>query len=124
MKKFLKEKEREYLKSSHRQGKTAEHGDRIKGILMADRVTGRIKEIGGALLLDHETISCHVRKYREYNKLSVNSGGSDRKLSFAQSKELINHLEKSTYLKVTQVLTKKIKNLLYLFKEKFKFKKS
>ncbi len=26
--------------------------------------------------------------------------------------------------KITQVLTKKIKNLLYLFKEKFKFKKS
>ncbi len=61
------------------------------------------KEIGEALLLDHETISRHVREYKEYNKLSVNSGGSDPKLSFAQSKELINHLEKSRYLKVSDI---------------------
>ncbi len=48
------------------------------------------KEIGEALLLDHETISRYVREYKEYNKLSVNSGDSDPKLSFAQSKERLS----------------------------------
>ncbi len=41
------------------------------------------KEIGEALLLDYEIISRHVREYKEYNELSVNSGSSDPKLSFA-----------------------------------------
>ncbi|MCP4648683.1 MAG: winged helix-turn-helix domain-containing protein, partial [PVC group bacterium] len=44
-----------------------------------------------------------VRECKEYKTLSANSGGSDPKLSFAQSKELINHLEKSTYLKVSDI---------------------
>ncbi len=84
MKKFLKVKECEYLKSSHRQEKNGRTRDRIKAILMAEILGGRIKRTGGpALLLDHETISCHVREYKEYKKLSVNSGASDPKLSFA-----------------------------------------
>ncbi len=83
MKKFLKEEEREYLKSSHRQEKNGRTRDRIKAILMADS-GWTYKETGEALLLDHETISRHVREYKEYNKLPVNSGGSDPKLSFAQ----------------------------------------
>ncbi len=102
MKKFLKEKQREYLKSSHHQEKNGRTRDRIKAILMADS-GWPYKEIGEALLLDHETISRHVKEYKEYNKLSVNSGGSDPKLSFAQPKELINPLEKSTYLKVSDI---------------------
>ncbi len=87
MKKFLKEKEREYLKSSHRQEKNGRTRDRIKVILMADS-GWTYKEIGEALLLDHETISRHVRKYKEYNKLSVNSGGSDPKLFLHNRKSL------------------------------------
>ncbi len=105
MKKFSKEKEREYLKSSHRQEKNGRAHDRIKAILMADG-GWTYKEIAETLLLEHEIISHHVREYKEYNKLSVNPGGSDPKLSFAQSKELINHLEKSTYLKVSDIWLK------------------
>ncbi len=103
MKKFLKEKEREYPKSSHLQEKNSRTRDKIKAILMAN--TGwTYKETGEALLLDHEISSRHVREYKEYNKLSVvNTGGSNPKLSFAQSKELINQLEKSTYLKVSDI---------------------
>ncbi len=66
-------------------------------------MVGRIKDRGGFVIRDHETISGHVGEYKEYNKLSVNSRGSDPKLSFTQLKELINHLEKSTYLKVSDI---------------------
>ncbi len=47
MKKFLKEKEREYLKNSHRQEKNGRTRDKIKAILMADSgLAGRIKKSG------------------------------------------------------------------------------
>ncbi len=102
MKKFLKEKEPEYLNNSPRQEKNGRMRDKIKAILMPDS-GWTYKETREALLLDLETISLHIREYKEYNKLSINSGGSDPKLSFAPSKELINHLEKVHNLKVSDI---------------------
>ncbi len=50
MKKFLKEKECAYLKSSHRQEKNGRMRDRIKAILMADSGWTYKKNWGGFII--------------------------------------------------------------------------
>ena len=91
MKKFLKDKERDQLITQHRQEKDGRTRDRIKAVLMSD--TGwTFKDIAEALLLDQETISRHVKEYREQQKLTINTGGSESKLSSDQAMEIIKHL--------------------------------
>ena len=102
MKKFLKDKERDQLITQHRQEKDGRTRDRIKAVLMSD--TGwTFKDIAEALLLDQETISRHVKEYREQQKLTINTGGSESKLSSDQAMEIIKHLDEVTYLKVSEI---------------------
>ena len=54
--------------------------------------------ISEALFLDEETISTHVREFKDRSKLSNNSGGSYAKLSADQETFLISHIEESLYL--------------------------
>ena len=82
MKKFLKDKERDQLITQHRQEKDGRTRDRIKAVLMSD--TGwTFKDIAEALLLDQETISRHVKEYREQQKLIPNSSQT---IDFIRSK--------------------------------------
>lgn len=102
MKKFLKDKERDQLITQHRQEKDGRTRDRIKAVLMSD--TGwTFKDIAEALLLDQETISRHVKEYRGQQKLTINTGGSESKLSSDQAMEIIKHLDEVTYLKVSEI---------------------
>ena len=102
MKKFLNEEERKQLTDQHRQEKDGRPRDRIKAVLMSD--TGwTFKDIAEALLLDQETISRHVKEYREQQKLTINTGGSESKLSSDQAMEIIKHLDEVTYLKVSEI---------------------
>jgi len=50
------------------------------------------------LLLSDEGIRKHISDYHEENKLKPENGGSSSKLSFAQEKELIMHLEVNNYV--------------------------
>ena len=102
MKQFLNKNERDQLTTQHRKEKDGRTRDRIKAVLMSD--TGwTFKDIAEALLLDQETISRHVKEYKEEQKLSINTGGSDSKLSGNQAAEITKHLDEVTYLKVSEI---------------------
>jgi transposase len=101
MKKFLND-ERDQLTTQHRKEKNGRTRDRIKAVLMSDN-GWTFKDIAEALLLDQETISRHVKDYKEEQKLSINTGGSESKLSSDQTVEIIKHLEEVTYLKVNEI---------------------
>jgi transposase len=61
------------------------------------------KKISEALFLDEETISKHVEEFINDRKLSIETGGSAGKLSEEQKNELLNHLEKHTYMKSAEI---------------------
>lgn len=102
MRNFLEESEREKLKLSHRKEKNKRTCDRIKAILMSDSGWS-YRDIAKALLLNEETISRHVNEYVENKKTTNEAGGSNSKLSLIQTEEVIEHLEKTTYLKVSDI---------------------
>jgi transposase len=60
-------------------------------------------ETAAILLLDEETISKHVDKYRTQQKLSIQTGGSSSKLSQKQECELAEHLKSKIYLKASEI---------------------
>ena len=103
MKEFLTNIEREVLKKQHRQEKNRRVADRIKAILLSDK-GWTYRQIAEALLIDEQTIGCHVDEYKKNQKLTLSSGGSMGKLSWMQSGELVNHLERITYLKITDII--------------------
>jgi len=64
MKQFLNKDERNQLATQHRKVTDGRTRDRIKAVLMSD--TGwTFKNIAEALLLDQETVSRHVKEYKE-----------------------------------------------------------
>ena len=102
MKNFLNISECDKLINQHRKEKDKRTSDRIKAVLMSNN--GWIfKDIAEALLLDQETISRHVKDYKEQQKLSIKTGGSKSKLSLDQATEITRHLEEVTYLNVNDI---------------------
>ncbi len=102
MNSFLDKNSREHLRKAHRREKNRRRGDRIKAILLSDK-GWTYKSIAEALLLDEETVSNHVKEYVEKKKLDLESGGSESKLNAVQTAELVDHLQKITYLKVSDI---------------------
>ena len=102
MNNFLDNKSREYLKNHHRTEKNGKKRDRIKAVLLSDKGWA-YKAIAEALLLDEETVSRHVKEYLEKKKLGLASKGSKSKLNAHQTAELVDHLQKITYLKVGEI---------------------
>jgi transposase len=102
MKDFLTSEEREALKVRHRREKDGRTRDRMKAVLLSDKGWS-YRDIAEALFLDEETISKHVEEYRSEKKLSMIVGGSESKLSEAQTNELMKHLESRTYLKSVEI---------------------
>ena len=77
MKEFLTKIDREVLKKQHRQEKNRLVADRIKAILLSDK-SWTYCQIAEALLIDGQT--------------------------WMQSGELVNHLERITYLKISDII--------------------
>jgi transposase len=100
---FLTEAEYAELKAKHRKERDGKTRDRIKAVLLAD--TGwTYRKISEVLFLDEETVSKHVDEYITEGKLkNAPCGGSESKLSPAQTTELIEHLEKVTYTKASHI---------------------
>ncbi|MCA6393170.1 MAG: IS630 family transposase [Cytophagales bacterium] len=96
MREFLSEEERVSLRSQHRLARDRRVADRIKAVLLYDQ-GWTYQKIGSVLLLDEETISQHVEDYREKQKLKPENGGSQSKLTVAQSEELLRHLDETLY---------------------------
>ena len=102
MKEFLSLGDREDLRRRHRSEKDGRTRDRIKAILLSDKGWS-FKAIAEALLLDEETISTHIEAYVKEKKISIKTGGSESKLNKVETEDLIGHIEKNTYLKVSSI---------------------
>ena len=102
MSNFLREEERKELRQQHRKERDRRTADRIKAVLWSDDGWS-YKQIAKLLFLDEETVSKHVDEYRSSQKLDIESGGSESKLSEAQTQELMGHLEVYTYVKVVDI---------------------
>jgi transposase len=94
---FISKEQRETLLNQHRTEKNGKIRDRIKSVLLSDQ-GWTYRSISEALFLDEETISTHVREFRDKAKLRNNSGGSSANLSVEQSDSIVNHIESSLYL--------------------------
>lgn len=102
MSNFLSPSEETYLKSQHRLEKNGRVRDRIKAVLLSNKGWSHAR-ISEALFLDDETISRHIKDYKETQKLHLNSGGSVSKLSCQQTSELMSHLTEEVYVKVQDI---------------------
>ena|SRR3972149_11683392 len=100
---FLNQAERDTLKAQHPQEKNRRVADKIKAILLSDK-GWTYRQIAEALLIDEQTIGRHVDEYLKDKKLTLSSGGSASKLSKAQTAEMIEHLERITYLKIADIV--------------------
>lgn len=102
MERKLTDKQRQDLIQRHRQERDKRVCDRIKAVLAFDDGYS-YSEIARLLLLDDETIRRHINDYQQENKLITNNGGSDSKLNYSETKELIEHLAEVTYLYVKDI---------------------
>jgi transposase len=102
MGKILNSKEREKLIRRHRKERDGRVRDRIKAVLAYDDGYS-YSEIARILLLDDETIRRHIEDYLREQKLKIESGGSEGKLTDSQIRELTDHLQEITYLYVKDI---------------------
>ena len=102
MKQFLTSSEENDLKFQHRHEKNRRIADRMKAVLLANRGWPAVR-IAEALFLDDETVSRHIKEYKEEQKLHINSGGSTSKLTPEQSSDLTEHLMEHVYVKVSDI---------------------
>ena len=99
----LSNQERKRLISRHRQEREGKVRDRIKAVLAYDDGYN-YSEIAKILLLDDETIRRHISDYHDKGKkLDIQSGGSESKLTEAETEKLIQHLSEVTYLRVKDI---------------------
>lgn len=100
---FLTEAERAQLKIQHKKERDGRVRDRIKAVLLYDK-RWSITAIAEALLLSDDAIRNHITEYKEFKKLTPESGGSVEKLSAEQSIQLEEHLRHHTYLYVKNII--------------------
>jgi transposase len=100
---FLSSSEEKDLISQHRLEKNRRVADRIKAVLLANKGWTNLK-IAQALLLDDETVARHIKQYKDTQKLQLNSGGSDSKLTEEQTSSLVTHLMDTVYTKVSEII--------------------
>jgi len=97
MKNFLSENQKIQLKAQHKKERDKRVCDRIKAVLLYDKGWS-YQHIAEALLLSDEAVRIHINDYQTSHKLKPENGGSSGKLSDKQAKDLLDHLQKHTYL--------------------------
>lgn len=97
MQNFLSREERQYLKAQHKKERDKRVCDRIKAVLLSDDGWTH-QQIAHVLLLSDEAIRHHIEDYQSSQKLKPENGGSTGKLNQQQTKALLEHLNKHTYL--------------------------
>lgn len=89
-------KKKAELEWRHRRERDGRVRDRIKAVLLKSEGWSD-HQIAQALRIHEETIRQHLKDWESEEKLKPENGGSCSKLSSAQSKALIAHLEEVTY---------------------------
>jgi transposase len=100
---FLNDHERAQLKLQHKQERDGRVRDRIKAVLLHDKGWSP-QQIAEALLISDQAVRNHIEDYTLCHKLKPENGGSEEKLSKAQSEELEAHLQQYTYLYVKDII--------------------
>lgn len=77
---MLSDKERNQLKTQHKQERDGRVRDRIKAVLLHDKGWSP-QQIAEALLISDQAVRNHLNEYETTNKLKPSSGGSEEKLS-------------------------------------------
>jgi len=103
MQNFLSEAERNTLKTQHRMERDKRVCDRIKAVLLYDK-GWNFKKIAEVLLLSDVTVGQHIQDYQASQKLKPENGGSVSKLDDQQTKSLLEHLQKHTYLYTKDII--------------------
>ena len=103
----LSQEEISTLKRSHKLVKKKREADRIKTIILLG--TGwTIREVADVLLLDDETISNYVKRYKAGGinaLLNDDYKGYSGKLSKSEKEHLDNHLDQNTYLRTQDIVS-------------------
>lgn len=100
---FLNDHERATLRTQHKQERDKRVADRIKAVLLYDDGWSP-QQIAKVLLISDQAIRDHIDDYKIAKKLTIESGGSDEKLSKQQSEQLETHLQEHTYLYVKDIV--------------------
>ena len=95
--------ERNQLLTQHKQERDGRIRDRLKVILWTDEGWS-VDEIAKALFIQPSTVGTHLQEYAQSKKLKPESGGSLSKLTAAQTKDFIVHLEQVTYATVAEIV--------------------
>lgn len=102
MKLELSTAQKKTLETQHRAERDGRVRDRIKAVLLKSE--GWTNEaIGQALRIHPETVAQHLRDWEQAEKLKPENGGSQSKLTAQQTRGLEQHLQKKTYLKVSDI---------------------
>jgi len=135
MKSFLTDNDREYFRKQHRELSDKRYADRIKTILFLDRGDS-YSEVSQRLMLDDDTIRNYYHEYAKggIHKLLKNSyagkscylrenqlkelDGHIQERIYTNSKELVEHIERTYGINYTHDAVKKL-----LHRLKFVFKK-
>ena len=102
MEKLLTLREREKLINRHLKERDGRVRDRIKAVLAYDDGYS-YSEIARILLLDDETIRCHIEDYLREQKLKTEDDGSGSNLTNNQASQLIEHLQEITCFYVKDI---------------------
>ena len=95
-----KKKELELMHDSTRDGRVR---DRIKAVLLTSEGWSSVM-ISQALRIHETTVVRHINDYLQSEKLKPENGGSQSRLSAAQTMQLIEHLAEFTYFHTHQIV--------------------
>lgn len=95
-----KKKELELMHDSTRDSRVC---DRIKAVLLASEGWSNAM-ISQALRIHETTVARHINDYLQSEKLKPENGGSQSRLSAAQTMKLIEHLAEHTYFHTHQIV--------------------
>lgn len=98
----LTNNEKEELEKRHRKERDRRVADRIKAVLLSAEGWTQ-KQIAQALRIRYETVQDHLNDYRKHQKLKPVNGGSKSQLTTHESRQLIHHIERTTYTKALSI---------------------
>ena len=102
MKIILSKNDKEVLEKQHKTERDGRVRDRLKAVLLHCEGWSQV-DIAQALRIRPETVHDHLNDYQESKKLKPMNGGSVSRLSPQDTKNLVDHLQSNTYLKVRDI---------------------
>ncbi len=103
MKVTLSPQKKQELEQMHDSARDSRVCDRIKAVLLASEGWSSAM-ISQALRIHETTVVRHINDYLQSEKLKPENGGSQSRMSAAQTMQLIEHLAENTYFHTHQIV--------------------